>query len=282
MLSVLLIGFGDVAERVAGLLLRTPGAFALRAVKRSPSAFAGVKVHTLDLGDYRSLKCLPKHSDVIVHFAPPSVHVDDDCPMTRHVLARCQTSLGIYVSTTGVYGDRGGQWLSERSRLQPESARAKRRVAAERLVRAAGWMVLRVPGIYAANRLPHARLAQGTPVVLSSEDSYSNHIHADDLARLIVHLMRARHRKPARVINVVDDQPMLMGDYFTLMAEHLAYAAPERWPRAQVQARVSPMLYSFMRESRRIHNQRLREELRFRLRYPSVADFLKAYAVTKT
>lgn len=185
----------------------------------------------------------------------------------------------VYASTTGVYGDCGGEWIDETRATQPASARAKRRVSAERQLRRAtarGSVVAsiaRIPGIYARNRLPLARLEKGTPALIDADDVYTNHIHADDLAAILVRL--ATHGKPARAIHACDDSSLKMGEYFDAVADAFGMAHAPRITRAQAEERIDPNLLSFMRESRRLVNRRLKEELRVRLRYPSVADFLR-------
>jgi nucleoside-diphosphate-sugar epimerase len=162
--------------------------------------------------------------------------------------------------------------------VNPQSERAKRRVDAERVLRLWGpahgvtVTILRVPGIYAANRLPVERLQVRTPALISDEDAYSNHIHSDDLARLVC--AAVYHGKPQRIINACDGGETKMGDYFDEVADAFGLERPARMPAAELQKIVSPMLWSFMRESRRVTNARL-PELKTPLRYPSVAEFLK-------
>jgi nucleoside-diphosphate-sugar epimerase len=191
----------------------------------------------------------------------------------------------VYVSTSGVYGDCGGALIDETRLVAPQNARAARRVDAERVLR--GWArrahgrlaILRVPGIYAADRLPIKRLEQGTPALLPSEDVYTNHIHADDLAKIIaLALFRAR---PARVYHAVDGGHLKMGDYFDTVADAFGLPRPPRLARAELQAQVSPMLLSFMSESRRLDNRRLRQELGVRLRHPDVALAVAAMALAQ-
>ncbi|NKJ46118.1 NAD(P)-dependent oxidoreductase, partial [Burkholderia sp. SG-MS1] len=184
----------------------------------------------------------------------------------------------VYASTTGVYGDCGGVWIDETRAPQPANARAKRRVSAERQLRRAtargsvAASIARIPGIYARNRLPLARLDKGTPALIDADDVYTNHIHADDLAAILVRL--ATHGKPARVIHASDDSSLKMGEYFDAVADAFGLPRAPRITRAQAEERIHPNLLSFMRESRRLVNRRLKEELGVRLRYPSVADFL--------
>ena len=130
--------------------------------------------------------------------------------------------------------------------------------------------VLRVPGIYAAERLPIARLKSGTPALVPDDDAYTNHIHADDLVRIIVAaLCRGRS---GRAYNASDDSNMKMGDYFDLVADRFGLPHPPRIPWEMAQSVVPEKLLSFMRESRRLSNTRLKKELRVRLRYPSVNE----------
>ncbi len=188
----------------------------------------------------------------------------------------------VYASTTGVYGDCGGAWIDETRVTEPANARAKRRVSAEQQLRRAtarGAIVAsiaRIPGIYAANRLPLARLEKRTPALVDADDVYTNHIHADDLAAILVRL--ATHGRPARVIHASDDSSLKMGEYFDLVADAFGLARAPRITRAQAEEQIEPTLLSFMRESRRLVNRRLKEELGVRLRYPSVEDFLREAA----
>jgi hypothetical protein len=185
----------------------------------------------------------------------------------------------VYASTTGVYGDCAGARIDETRPVRPGNARAKRRVAAESQLRRAtarGALtasIARIPGIYAANRLPLARLAKGTPALIERDDVYTSHIHADDLAAIMVRL--ATHGRPARVIHASDDSEMKMGEYFDRVADTFGVARPPRVTREEAEQQLEPMLLSFMRESRRLSNRRLKRELGVRLRYPSVDDFLR-------
>ncbi|SAK50938.1 NAD-dependent epimerase/dehydratase [Caballeronia hypogeia] len=188
----------------------------------------------------------------------------------------------VYASTTGVYGDCGGAWIDETRPARPENERARRRVSAERQLRRAGaesgWRVsvVRIPGIYAGNRLPLARIERAMPALVDADDVYTNHIHADDLAAILICTL-ARGR-PQRVTNASDDTDLRMADYFDRVAD--AYGMPRvpRISRQEAQARLEPITLSFMGESRRLSNARLKRELRYALRYPSVDDFLRENA----
>ena len=234
-----------------------------------------------DLDKRRSLVRLAGLADLVLHFAPPpNVGISDS--RTRNLLSMLSRSALpkrlIYISTSGVYGDCAGALVSETHALSAKNPRALRRVDAEQQVR--DWAgrnrvcasILRVPGIYAHDRLPLERLCTGSPAIRSSEDSYSNHIHADDLARIVLSVLR--YGKANRVYHATDDDEMKMGDYFDAVADANHLPRPPRLPRAEVKRMVSPMMWSFMNESRRLTNSRMKRELKVRLLYPTVAATL--------
>jgi nucleoside-diphosphate-sugar epimerase len=136
--------------------------------------------------------------------------------------------------------------------------------------------VLRIPGIYAPDReggTPRERLLKGTPVLHAEDDVYTNHIHADDLARACV---AALWRGAAqRTYHASDDSELRMGDYYDLAAELYDLPRPQRISRAAAMRLLSSTQLSFMGESRRMDNTRLKRELRLRLRYPNVRDGLR-------
>ncbi len=140
----------------------------------------------------------------------------------------------------------------------------------------ASLAILRVPGIYARERLPLRRLEQGTPALLAQDDVYTNHIHADDLARIVA--LALFRSLPGRIYHAVDDTHMKMADYFDTVADAFDMPRPPRVARAQLAALVSPMLLSFMSESRRMSNKRIKSELGMRLRYPNVSAAVAAMA----
>ncbi len=239
-----------------------------------------------NLDDPATLGRLGALADHVLHLAPPPAEGEGD-PRTRallRALARggCVRTL-VYASTTGVYGDAGGARFDETRAVAPASARGRRRVHAEAAVRWFGrafgvrTTILRIPGIYAADRPgghPRERLARGTPVLAREDDVYTNHIHADDLARAcIAALVRGR---PQRVLHACDDSEMTMGDYFDLAADLCGLPRPPRITRAEAQKTLPPMLLSFMSESRRLDNRRLKRELRLVLKYPTVNEGLVA------
>jgi nucleoside-diphosphate-sugar epimerase len=274
---LLIVGCGDIGLRIVARLKHRFRIVALTSSpqRREPLRLAGAVPLAGDLDDRRSLARLRAFGERLIHLAPPAAAGEGDRRSANlaSVLGHGDRDRTVYISTTGVYGDRGGAWIDETAALLTRQPRSLRRVAAERLLRRRRRAhVLRVPGIYANDRLPLARLQQGLPALLAEEDVYTNHIHADDLARAaIAALFRGR---AARVTNATDDTSLKMGDYFDLVARHFGLAEPPRLPRAQLQQMVSPMMYSFMSDSRRLGNSRLKRELRVKLRYPTVADAL--------
>jgi nucleoside-diphosphate-sugar epimerase len=231
-----------------------------------------------DLDDRGSLQRIAGLADVVLHLAPPPGEGRCDT-RTRNLLAALGKTKSlprqlIYVSTTGVYGDCGGAPIDETRRLNPESARAGRRVDAERRLRAWGGRhgvavsILRAPGIYAADRLPLERLQKGLPALLEADDVFTNHIHADDLAAACLAAMK--NGTANRVYNVVDDSELKMATYFDRVADAFALPRPPRLSRDEAARQLSPVQMSFLRESRRIGNRRLKNELKLRLAYPTI------------
>jgi len=280
---ILIVGSGDVALRAIPLL---GNGYRIFALVRNPAYCARLRalgaVPILgDLDSRATLARIAGIADAVLHFAPPPNTGAGD-PRTRNLLAALSRSTLprrlIYISTSGVYGDCAGAWVSETSPLKATSPRSLRRVDAERQVRL--WArhnrvnasILRVPGIYAADRLPLSRLQQGTPAIKDSEDSYTNHIHADDLAQISVAALR--HGKPCRVYHASDDSHLKMGEYFDLVADACRLPRVPRISRAEAQSVLPEMLLSFMNESRRLTNQRMKRELKVKLNYPTVADML--------
>jgi len=277
---LLILGCGDVGMRLLPLLAGRFRVFAVtsQAARCAELRAAGAVPIVANLDDRASLRRLAGLAPWIVHLAPPQPAGRLD-RRTRNLAAILpEHARLVYVSTSGVYGDCGGAKVAETRAPAPRNARAQRRVDAETVLRAwgvrraASLAILRVPGIYADDRLPLKRLREGTPALAPQDDVYTNHIHADDLARIIERaLWRAR---PGRIYHASDDSEMKMAEYFDAVADAFGLPHPPRLPRAQLQQMVTPMLLSFMSESRRLDNTRIKRELGVRLRYPRVSDAL--------
>ncbi len=288
MIRVLLIGCGDVALRTADLLRAKARLYGLT---RRPDDVPKLRAHGVipiigDLDRLSTLERLRAAPFAVLHFAPPPSEGRDD-PRTQRLIAALARARRIpqrfvYISTSGVYGDCAGARVTEMRPRRARTPRARRRVAAEDRLRA--WAkrygvtlaILRAPGIYAETRLPIDRVKHGTPALAPEDDVYTNHIHADDLARATVAaLFRA---KPNRAYNVTDDAEMKMGLWFDAVADAFHLPRPPRVTWEEAEQRIAPLLLSFMSESRRLANARMKRELRVRLKYPDPQRFLAEIA----
>jgi nucleoside-diphosphate-sugar epimerase len=303
MQRVLIVGCGDIARRLAPLLTKRYRVYGLirNPGRKQELESWGITPVIGDLDVSASLRKLCGLAHFVVHLAPPN-----PAGMTDHRTLHLISALGslqngpsdrshkrcrmlphrlLYISTTGVYGNCHGEAVSETRPLRPETGRALRRVAAENMLRDWGARngvavsILRAPGIYADDRLPLERLRKRTPALLEHEDSYTNHIHADDLARIII---AAIHRsRPSRCYNCVDDSALKMGDYFDLVADRFGLPRAPRISREQAELQLSETLMSFIRESRCIGNCRLKRELKIRLRFPTVQSALEKMGLSQ-
>ncbi len=285
--SLLIVGCGDVGLRVLKLLVPR---WRVLALSSSPDRLeelraAGAVPLLGNLDEPTTLARLGGLADAVLHLAPPPVRGNTDT-RTANLLsalalkgrARCI----VYGSTSGVYGDCGGERFDETRAVHPSTDRSRRRADAEARLRWFGRRsgvrvsILRIPGIYAADRPggPSERVRRGTPVLAAADDVYTNHIHADDLARACVAALA--RGLPQRVVHASDDTEMKMGDYFDLAADIAGLPRPPRVARSEAAGVLSPMQISFMGESRRLVNRRLKRELRLKLRYPTVREGLRA------
>jgi len=287
-IRVLLIGCGDVALRTADLLRSKARLYGLT---RRPDDIHRLRAHGIvpiigDLDRLATLSRLRAAPFAVLHFAPPPSEGRDD-PRTQKLIAALARARSIpqrfvYISTSGVYGDCAGAQVSEVRPRRAQTPRGRRRVAAEDRLRdwakryGVSLSILRAPGIYAATRLPLDRLKQGTPALAFDDDIFTNHIHADDLARATVAaLFRA---KPNRAYNITDDAQMKMGGWFDAVADAFHLPRPPRVSWEEAEQRIAPILLSFMSESRRLTNTRMKRELRVRLKYPTPQELLAEVA----
>lgn len=261
MKRLLIVGFGDIARRAAPALAKQ---FFITRLSRE---------YGLDLDRPQTLRV--DEVDAVLHCAPPPATGARDT-RTANLLCALKRlpARVVYISTSGVYGDCHGQIVDETRLVNPQTPRARRRVDAERQLQeySTNVVILRAPGIYAADRLPLERLRAGTPVLRAEEDVYTNHIHADDLAAIAVRALE--HDAPAGVYNVADDSDMRMGDWMDLVARHAGLPPPPRRSREQISREVPEPLLSFMSESRRLDNRRMKQVLGARLRYRTVHEGL--------
>ena len=276
---LLIVGPGDIARRALPALTARYETLALARGHASLLA-SSVRTTTGDLDHPESLAALAGIADIVLHLAPPNESGERD-QRTRNLVAalsggRMLPRRVVYISTSGVYGDCSGRRVDESQPVHPQTDRARRRVDAEQVL--TEWalphnvalVILRVPGIYAADRLPLAQLQRGTPVLIAEDDVYTNHIHADDLAAVCVTALDGEAR--SGVYNASDDTELKMGDYFDLVADRSGLPRPPRISRAEAERVIPPLTLSFMSESRRLVNSRIKRELGVRLSYPTVSD----------
>ncbi|MGO9445315.1 MAG: SDR family oxidoreductase [Thiobacillaceae bacterium] len=283
--TLMIVGCGDIGIRLA----RQQPCTRVRGLARTPESAsrlrsAGITPVRGDLDRRISLNRISRLSPWVLHLGPPPGDSDGD-PRTRRLIAALAKGGSlprrmVYISTSGVYGDCAGERVYETRPTAARNARAKRRVDAERQLRSFAarrgihLSILRAPGIYARDRLPLDRINQQTPVVRNEEDSYTNHIHADDLAKILwLALFRGR---PNRIYHAADGSVTKMGDYFDAVADHFGLRRAPRISRAEAQQVLSAAQLSFLDESRILDNSRLTKELKARLTYPHVAAALES------
>jgi len=286
---LLIVGCGDVGQRVARQLV---GRVRVLALTSSPERVAALRAQGItpllgDLDQAATLRRLAGLAQRVLHLAPPPAQATGawwldprSLALARSLRRRGLPGALVYGSTSGVYGDCAGAVVAETRSLQPTTPRAQRRVDAERVMRHLGRSlrvsILRIPGIYAPDReggTPRTRLLRGTPVLRPEDDVYTSHIHADDLATACqLALWRGR---PQRIYNVCDDTRLLMGDYFDLAADLYGLPRPPRVARDEAREQLPVSLLSFMSESRRLLNTRLKTELRLVLQHPTVREGLR-------
>lgn len=286
MANAFIIGCGDIGQRTAKLCMAQHGAVGalVRSMERAqPLDHLGIALIQGDLDEGASLAHLPLKNTLLFYFAPPPNHGTAD-PRLRNILTAItpenRPTKIVYISTTGVYGDCQGAWVTEDTPTHPRNERGMRRLDAEMALR--HWqhgtnvpvVILRVPGIYGPGRLPIERIKQGLPVVREEEAPYSNRIHADDLARICI--AAAQHGRAGQVYNVSDGNPSSMTDYFNKTADLLNLPRPPAVSMAEARLCLTPGMLSFLEESRRIDNRKMHAELGVTLLYPTLDTGLPA------
>lgn len=283
--DILIVGCGDIGVRVAqlekqagrkvsGLVRSEEGAARLRSYGIVPV------MGTLD--DLTSLSDLPTGGKLVYYFAPPT----GGGPFDSRMRSFCQAvSAGplpekvVYMSTSGVYGDCGGEWVTEETPLNPQTSRAQRRVDAETTLKEWGQehsvpvVILRVTGIYGPGRLPLARIQQGHPVLREEESPPTNRIHADDLA--VVSVKAAETATDGDIFNVSDGQPGTMTQYFNLVSELLDLPPLPQVDMEEAKRVMNPMMLSYLTETRRMDNRKMIDQLGVTLTYPNLKAGLK-------
>jgi nucleoside-diphosphate-sugar epimerase len=278
--AVLIVGCGDVGRRVAALFRsagRTPVCIVRSSGSRDALLAAGFEACCIDLDAGETGVGWSSGYAEIYYFAPPPPGGETDPRMTAFLRGLSSDNPPrriVYISTSAVYGDCQGEWITEAQPLNPATARGRRRLDAEHQLMAwcgetgCEWTLLRVPGIYGPGKLPLERLRQGLPVLCEQDSPYTNRIHVDDLAAICVAAMSSRFCNT--VYNVSDGHPSNMTDYFFRVADAAGLPRPREVSREEAQRVLSPGMLSFLNDSRRMDNTRLLEELGIRLQYPDL------------
>lgn len=283
--DVLIVGCGDIGVRVAQQMRQAGGKVA--GLVRSGASAARLREHGIEpvggnLDDVDSLSGVPTAGTLLFYFAPPTGGGPYDNRMRNFCQAVGAEKLPgkvVYISTSGVYGDCGGAWVTEETPLNPQTSRAQRRVDAETTL--ADWgrnhgvpvVILRVTGIYGPGRLPLARIQQGHPVLREEESPPTNRIHADDLAAVCV--LAAKTASGGDVFNVSDGRPGTMTDYFNTICDLLGLPRLPQVDMAEAKRVMNPMMLSYLTETRRMSNQKMIEQLGITLKYPDLESGLK-------
>lgn len=278
------MGCGDIGRRVARLYQhdnQSVNGWVRSETTRQASEAVGVWVQQGDIDTRPDLSAYDFNDAAIFWFMPPPAAGESDSRLRfflQHVQAAPRRI--VLISTTGVYGDCGGRWIDETAPVQPQTARAQRWLDAEHALQAWGeqfgreWLILRVPGIYAADRLPIARLQRGEPVICAAQAPWTNRVHADDLAYIAQRAMSVK--QSGCIYNACDGQPSTMTDYFNQVADYVGIARPPQISLEEAQHVLSAGMLTYLQESRRIKNERLVQDLAIELRYPSLAAGLQA------
>lgn len=284
--TVLIVGCGYIGRRVAALLqaaaCRVTGCVRSEASRVALNA-AGIHARLLDLDQPDNEHDGVRGYDAVLYFAPPQPEGDRDLRMQaflRLLDTRVPPRRMVYISTSAVYGDCQGAWITESQAVNPATARGHRRLDAEQQLCAwcgahgVQWMLLRVPGIYGPGKLPLARLRKGTPVLAEADSPYTNRIHGDDLAAICVAALFSPHAN--EIYNVSDGHPSNMTDYFFRVADAAGLPRPPTIDRAEAGRVLTQGMLSFLNDSRRMRNDKLLDELDVSLDYPDLDAGLKS------
>ncbi|GAB7026600.1 SDR family oxidoreductase [Geotalea toluenoxydans] len=286
MKNVVIIGCGDIGKRVAAIFKETGAtitALSRAEAKMGQLQALGIRTISGDLDDPASLADLPLKDALVYYLAPPPGGGYLDSRM-RNFCATIKAENGprriIYMSTSGVYGDCGDAVVTEETPPNPQTARAKRRFDAETVLQ--GWgkeqkvevIILRVTGIYGPGRLPVTQLASGQPLLYEHLSPPTNRVHAADLARICV--AAAEKGEDGDIFNISDGQTGTMTQYFNAAADLLGFPRPRQVSLEEAHQVMSPLMLSYISETRRMDNGKMLRKLGVKLLYPSLEEGLKA------
>ncbi len=274
MMPVSIVGCGYAGLRLARLHVGRGDAvrgYATRPQSLRDIEAAGAVAGALDLD--REVPPLAAEDRLLYYLAPPAPEGERD-PRLERLLGALEGGPRriVYMSTTGVYGDHDGARVDESTPPQPRTPRARRRLAAETAVRdfcdrrGLSWCILRVAGIYGPGRLPLERLRRAEPAIVPEEARPTNRIHVADLAQVCLAAGLAE-RASGRIYNVTDGNDDSQTAYLQRVARLCGLPPPPLLGREAVRLASSPGAWSFLGESRRADNRRMREDLGVVLAY---------------
>ena len=283
MKKIWIIGCGDIGRRLVHLYQSANKSLCITGLVNSQKSYEacsnlGIACQIINLDNAECVEKVNKNDFKgcqLFYFAPPPSDGKQDTRLFSFLEKVGDAPKRIVlISTTGVYGDRKGEWIDEKTPVSPVADRAHRRLSAE--VSLKEWaqtshrkyMILRVPGIYAQDRLPLARLQKGLPVVNEAEAGFTNRIHADDLAQACLLAIESSHSN--EIINITDGQPSTMTDYFNQVADYAGLPRPPQISMQEAEKTLSAGMVSYLKESRRIKNQKMLEVLGINLKFPSL------------
>lgn len=282
---ITIIGCGDIGRRVA-VCYQQNGATVRGLVHSELSAQAlsglGIAPIQADLDDADTLSSIAYEGNLVFYFAPPPRTGARDTRMVNWLASFQANALPkkvVLISTTAVYGDSAGEWITELSPTVPGTDRGLRRLDAEQQL--AQWaesnnvefVILRVPGIYGPGRLPRERLEKGLPVLNEAECGFTNRIHSDDLAMIC--MVAAQTAASAEIFNVSDGHPGTMTDWFNQVADFLKRPRPPQVSMQEAEQVMSAGMLSYLKESRRIDNAKMLKELNIKLKYETIKEGIR-------
>lgn len=287
---IVIVGCGDIGKRVAKIW-KNQGKSVFGAVRSEENLNSLRQQHihaiSVDLDDAKSLGEFAgklTQESLLYYFAPPPATGVEDTRMRHFLESLDPHNLPkhiIYISTSGVYGDQQGQTINEDTLANPQVDRAKRRYHAEQLLLEYGVehislaiTILRVGGIYGPGRLPLQRLKDQTPMLHENLSPQTNRIHADDLAQVCV--AAATEKAAGEIYNVSDGTNSNMTEYFNTIADFCDLPPPPLVDWDEAEKTISKGMLSYLKESRRMDNSKMLNDLEIELKYPTLKDGLKS------
>ena len=281
MKKIVIAGCGYIGSRVARLW-RVRGAKVTCLVRSPDTCLAltgeGFAACTVSFDDLSVVNLPDMTGDILYYLVPPPGGGITDTRARNFIEALKNgpaPSMIIYMSATSVYSETGGEVVTEESTTEPQSAMGKRRLDAERALQDYGRksgvlvVILRVSGIYGPGRLPLMQISKGHPLLREEESGPSNRIHADDLAAVC--LAAADRGKDGDIYNVSDGHPSSITSYFNACADLLGYPRQPQVSMSEARQVMSPLMLSYVSESRVIDNSRMLQRLDIRLKYPTMS-----------